>query len=203
MELFSVVVSDPPWQFSDQLKNDPSIKRGASSNYPVLDIEEIKKLPVNYITAHNALLALWVPSSLLQEGLDTMNAWGFKQKQTWIWIKEKKNAISENTNENLSFGMGRIFRNTHELVLVGTKGSIYSELKNHSQRTIFYAPIGKHSEKPEALQDQLNLMFPNPELKKMEMFARRDREGYFCLGNECPSSFGEDIRDSLKKIITK
>jgi N6-adenosine-specific RNA methylase IME4 len=40
-------------------------------------------------------------------------------------------------------------------------------------------------------------MFPNTE--KLEMFARRIRPGWTCIGNEVCN--GEDIRDSLAKFI--
>ena len=87
---FNIIVADPPWNFKDSLKMS-DVARGASSNYSVMSILDIKQLPVKDITDPNgAVLALWVPSSLLQEGLDTMNAWGFKHKQTYVWVKTKK-----------------------------------------------------------------------------------------------------------------
>ena len=85
---YDLIVSDPPWSFDDGLHMS-DVKRGAESNYAVLDIEAIKQLKVAELAADNAVLALWVPSSLLQEGLDTMKAWGFRQTQTHIWVKIK------------------------------------------------------------------------------------------------------------------
>jgi N6-adenosine-specific RNA methylase IME4 len=198
-----------------------------------MTIGNIKELPVKEISdPTGAILALWVPSSLLQEGLDTMKAWGFKHKQTYIWVKNKKDPISLlrthavkfvklalklksfsnkdyldglnaafdmfNMNNLLAFGMGRLFRQTHEICLIGTNNNgIYKLLKNKSQRSISFGENLKHSAKPEHLQDSLEIMFPGT--KMIELFARRSRAGWTCIGNEVCN--GEDIRDSLKKLL--
>jgi N6-adenosine-specific RNA methylase IME4 len=104
-------------------------------------------------------------------------------------------------NDVLNFYMGRLFRQTHEIALVGTRGSVYKYLdarEKRSQRSVFIAPIGKHSEKPEGFQDKLDIMFPSQ--TKLEMFARRDRPGWTCVGLECPSTLKEDIRDSIVRL---
>lgn len=222
---FQVIVADCPWPFKDSLKMS-AVKRSASSNYSTMTISDIKLLPVNEAChPDGAALCLWVPSSLLQEGLDTLNAWGFKHKQTYVWVKNKKNEnvkkelfktaklivddllfkvpkkqILENFKINLSsllsFGMGHLFRQTHEICLIGTRGNINSQLANKSQRSVSFAENLKHSAKPEALQDSLEIMFPKANY--LELFARRIRPGWTCLGNEVCN--GEDIRDSLSKL---
>ena len=68
MAKFQVIVSDPPYQFSDGLTMS-DVPRGSQSNYDVLDMEAIKSLDVESIATKDALLALWVPSSMLQDGL--------------------------------------------------------------------------------------------------------------------------------------
>lgn len=218
---FSIVVADPPWSFSDHLKMS-DVKRGASSNYSTLTISELKSLPVKELSdPKGALLALWVPSALLQEGMDVMKAWGFNFKQTYIWTKSKKepfnelfdaikklpiikekeiskqtikNTISEvrkecnlQLNNFLSFGMGHLFRQSHEIALIGINNTeIYKQLQNRSQRSVSFAPNEKHSKKPEDLQNSLEIMFPEAlkEGKMIELFARRERLGWICLGNE-------------------
>lgn len=203
---FQVLVSDPPWNFSDSLAMAPT-KRGASSNYQTLNLEDLKSLPVKEVAENDAVLALWCPSSLLLEGLEVMNAWGFRQTQTHVWVKTKKiplrNAVKNilsgefRLDNILSFGMGRLFRGTHELALIGVRGKVYQYLLNKSQRSVHFYPGTKHSTKPEALQDMLDVMFNG---NKLEMFARRDRPGWTCVGLECPSTLGIDIRDSLSAL---
>lgn len=224
---FRVIVADPPWPFGDTLSMS-DVARGAEANYDTMTVKDIKELPIQKFTAPDgAILALWVPSSLLQEGLDTMKDWGFKHKQTYIWVKTKKDPLEMfgpiykhftklkswhwtiagsvvkkcldklSLNGVLAFGMGRLFRQTHEICLIGiSDNKIYKRLKNKSQRSVSLAPNLRHSSKPENLQDSLDEMFPTG--NRLELFARRHRKGWVCLGNEICN--GEDIRVSLAKL---
>lgn len=196
---FRVICADPPYSFKDKLSMS-DVSRGAESNYSILSISDLKKLPIKDISENDAILALWCPSSLLKEGLDIMNIWGFEFKQTHIWVKTKQEIKNTDLNSCLSFGMGRLFRQTHEVVLLGTKGKIYNHLKNKSQRSVHFFPATKHSSKPENLQNMLDKMFP--EGNRIELFARRKKLNWLCLGNDPNSdSPSEDIRNSLQKII--
>ena len=97
--------------------------------------------------------------------------------------------------EELAFGMGRLFRQSHEICLIGTRGKINSQLANKSQRSVSFAENLRHSAKPEDLQDSLEAMFPIA--RKLELFARRIRPGWTCLGNEID---GKDIYDALAAL---
>jgi N6-adenosine-specific RNA methylase IME4 len=228
-------VADCPWPFKDTLKMS-DVPRGAEANYSVMTMKDIRELPIKKKHLHpdGSILALWVPSSLLQEGLDTMKAWGFSYKQAYVWVKVKKEPLTFfkkailkmqksaqvsydkfsymrmiksiadacvpvglDLVNTLSFGMGRLFRQTHEICLIGTSNNkIYKSLKNKSQRSVSFGQNLKHSAKPEHLQNSLEIMFPKSQ--KLELFARRLRPGWTCLGNEVCN--GEDIRDSLSKL---
>lgn len=207
---FNIVVADPPWNFRDSLKMS-DIKRGSRANYDTMTMQEIRQLPVEKVCNPDwAVLCLWVPGSLLQEGMDTMKAWGFKHKQIWIWVKIKNDPFVElkkqkkidwdkiDWNDFLSFGMGHLGRNVHEVVLIGTHGKVTSKIKNKSQRTVFFYKNTKHSRKPELLQDKLELMFPNQNY--LEIFGRRARPNWTVIGNESPETLGEDVFNSLKKL---
>ena len=228
---FSVIVADPPWPFKDSLKMS-DVKRGAQANYDTMTMREIREMPVKEACASDgAVLCLWVPGSLLQEGLDTMKAWGFDHKQTYVWVKTKKHKFTRFTKwikksilkhpqiaydkfaydraikavmeslpridlvEELAFGMGRLFRQSHEICLIGTRGKIYLQLANKSQRSVSFAENLRHSAKPDDLQESLETMFPVA--RKLELFARRLRPGWTCLGNEID---GKDIYDALAEL---
>jgi len=229
---FQVIIADPPFGFSDKLSMS-DVARGATSNYSTMSISDIKALPVKDIADPNgAVLALWVPSSLLSDGLDIMKSWGFTQKQTYIWVKTKKEPLKDlnsaifksikakdaniliskvksglkllfddfNFNDILAFGMGRLFRQTHEICLIGTNNNgIYKILEDKSQRSVCCEINQGHSIKPNNLHESLELMFPTAK-NKLELFARRTRSGWLCLGNESPQSLGLDIRDCLEKL---
>jgi len=200
-QVFQVICADSPWSFSDGLKMS-SVKRGAKSNYNTMSTQQLQALRVKDIADPNGcLLALWCPSSLLKGGLEIMEAWGFQLKTTYVWVKSKKNLPQDlKLDQSLSFGMGRTFRASHEVALIGINNTkIYQALQNKSQRSVSFAPNLGHSVKPETLQDSLDLMFPKT--NKIELFARRERNGWTCLGNECSASKGEDIIVSLEKLL--
>lgn len=237
MNKFSVIVCDAPWSFDDRLTMS-NVKRGASTNYSVMTSEELKALPIKDIADLNGcLLAFWVPSSLLQKGLDIMKEWGFRQTQTYIWVKIKNEPLEEaksqikklmkeawkikdpewnlkdyvkgiskciddfDVKNVLSFYMGHLLRQTHEIALIGINSNmVYKKLENRSQRSVSFAENLKHSQKPEALQDSLELMFPEAfkNGKCIELFARRQRPGWVCLGNELQGNL--DIRDAIKQL---
>ena len=233
---FQVICADPPWgAFGDKLTMS-NVKRGAATNYSTMTTREIADLPINSIAdPDGAVLCVWVPSSLIEDGFQVMKAWGFRQTQTFIWSKIKKDpfvdiektfiakakqflketgeiGISLDDAENLlsktidefkliqtqGFGMGRLTRACHEICLVGINDTkIYKKLVNKSQRSVCFAPNLKHSAKPEDLQDSLDLMFPAVE--KIELFARRERQGWLCVGNQTGEML--DIREALAKLI--
>ncbi len=181
--MFSVIVADPPWTFSDKLKME-DVKRGAEAHYRTLSIDDICQLPVKDWCNPDALLALWVPSSLLDEGMRVMTAWGFAQKQIYTWVKMTR------TNK-VAFGMGRQFRGATEHALIGTRGKPKPASK--AQRNVDLSPMLPHSAKPGRLQDRLEAMYP--EGPYLELFARRGRPGWTCVGNQAPDYAGVDIRD--------
>lgn len=204
---FEIICADPPWAFSDKLqKMKSSSPRSAAANYDTMTATQIAALPVGKLADQDgSLLALWVPSVLLQDGLRVMKDWGFNFKQTFVWVKTKDDCVkkllmsdSRDANDVLAFGMGHLFRQTHEIALVGSRGkSLYKKLKNKSQRSVMLAENDGHSIKPEGLQDRLELMFPST--RKLEMFARRDRPGWTCLGNQVGEE--KDIGQSLADLL--
>ena len=183
-DLFRVVVADPPWSFGDKLTMS-SVKRGAASNYGTLSATELAAIPVQEWCLPDALLALWVPSSLLVDGLRVMGSWGFQQKQIYTWVKSPKNG-------GLAFGMGRYFRGCTEHALIGTRGKVASMVKGKSERNAEVSLALGHSSKPDGLQHSLERMFPDGPY--LELFARRARPGWLCFGNEAPGFEGIDIR---------
>ncbi len=91
---FLCLVIDPPYSFNDKL-NMSDVPRSADANYKTLSLLDIKNLKVKDLAEEAALLALWVPSSMLQNGLDIMKEYGFTQKQTYIWVKSKVSPFDE------------------------------------------------------------------------------------------------------------
>lgn len=186
---FRIIVADPPWTFDDRLEMSDT-PRGAEANYPTLTIDDIAGLPVRALADDDAILVLWRPSSLAAEGLRVMQAWGFRQTQELVWYKA--------TPTSIGFGMGRLFRAAKEVAFVGVRGSPYRHLQNRAVRDVFVAPRLRHSAKPELVQDALEGMFPDSAY--LEIFARRARPGWTCVGNQAPETVGQDIRDVIPEM---
>lgn len=175
---YNVVVADPPWPFADKL---PGSHRGAAKNYAcMLTVEEICRFPLPPL-ADDCALFLWEVAAMPQAALDVVRMWGFTPKTRGVWLKKT-------VNGSRWFGMGRILRAEHETFIVATRGK--PTVKNHSSRSTFVtdldlaglsARVGRHSEKPEEFYTIVESLFDGP---FCELFARRQREGWLCIGDE-------------------
>ena len=86
---YKTILADPPWRFTNRTgKVAPEHKR--LNRYDTLSLNEIKEIPVQFVSDNNSHLYLWVPNALLLEGLEVMKAWGFKYKTNLIWHKVRK-----------------------------------------------------------------------------------------------------------------
>ena len=188
---FGIIVCDPPWQFRDDLKMS-DVKRAASAQYPTLTIKELKKFQLEEISAPDCVMALWCPLTFTLDAMDLLAVWGFRFATEYTWMKTTQDG------SRMAFGMGHLFRGVAEKAIIGVRGKYKHDLESRSERGGCLHPATKHSVKPETLQDSLDAMFP--ERDRLEMFARRNRDNWTCIGNEAPNTKGEDIRDALKRL---
>jgi N6-adenosine-specific RNA methylase IME4 len=163
-----VLVADPPWAFGDRL---PGGGRGAAKHYQCMDVEALKSFPLPAM-ADDSVLLLWRVAAMQREALDVLEAWGFTLKTEIVWRKLTKHGKPH-------FGMGHYVRAGHETCLLGIRGRWKPRVRN--VRSVFEAPVGKHSEKPAAFYDLVEELADGP---YVELFARRRRPGWECLGNE-------------------
>jgi len=184
---FDVVVADPPWQTKDKNANG---ERGASFKYPTMPLADICNMQLPPI-ADNAWLFLWRIACMPQEALDVVAAWGFKPKTEIVWQKLTKNGKHV-------FALGHYTRGSHETCLIATRGSVKPASK--SIRSTFSAKIpieatglftkrgnarfkASHSGKPDEFFDIVEKL-TGPGLSRVELFSRRNRPDWTCLGNE-------------------
>lgn len=172
-----VLCADPPWQFGDKLTM-AATKRGSGSNYSTMSLEEVKAFQSPSPIADDALLFLWSVAAMKQEALEVMRAWGFAPKSEIVWVKTS-GPVQLHAMPKLAFGMGRYVRNCHETCLIGRRGK--AKVQCRSVRSVFFAPAGRHSAKPEAFYDLVEKLSPGP---YVELFARRQRPGWRCFGDE-------------------
>jgi N6-adenosine-specific RNA methylase IME4 len=165
---YGVIYADPPWQF-EPYSRDTGMDRAADNHYPTMTLDAIKALGVP--TADDCVLFLWATIPMLPEAIAVMEAWGFGYKSACVWVKDKT-------------GTGYWFRNRFELLLVGTRGSVPAPAPGDQYPSVIEARVGAHSAKPRQLHEMIEALFPN--VPKLEMFARSERDGWDQWGNEAP-----------------
>lgn len=180
---FGVVCADPPWLFNDALPGD---SRGAEKNYDVLTLRRIATMEFvggdifDERIADDAYLFLWRVSAMVEEAYQVVRAWGFTPKTEIVWRKQTKKGKRH-------FGMGWHTRAEHETCILAVRGSPKPLVRNI--RSVFDAvapPDARgraiHSVKPECFYtDIVEKLSVGP---YVELFARRRRPGWTCLGNE-------------------
>lgn len=164
---YQVIYADPPWELGGN-----SGAYAIENHYETQTLDEIKKLPIP--AADNSILFLWVVSSKLREGLETMDAWGFEYLTNVAWVKNM-------------VGTGRIVRSKHELLLIGRKGKVGLPDPHTLPSSVIEAPRKRHSEKPDAAYELIEHLYPSL-TKRIELYARRPRKGWRNWGKEAPDS---------------
>lgn len=186
MKKFQIVLADPPWEYRDKASAG---ERGSSYKYPILDIEEIKALPVKKIIDRNCALFLWCPPPHMNICIDVMNAWGFKfVTKAFCWVKRNKKS------DSWFWGLGHYTRANTEDCWLGMRGRL--ERKSASVHQVFDDAVMKHSEKPKGVRDRIVGLFGD--LPRIELFATERDKGWVSLGLEID---GRDIRDSIRDYM--
>lgn len=164
---FDVILADPPWRFASNSAANPG--RNVSRHYPTMTVEEICALPVASIAAPSALLLLWITVPLAHRAEEVVRAWGFRTKSQLVWVKDR-------------IGTGYWARNQHEPLIVATRGRFPCPKPALFPSSVIPGVRREHSRKPEWPQEQIDRRLPDT--RRLELFARRPREGWTVWGNE-------------------
>jgi N6-adenosine-specific RNA methylase IME4 len=171
---YPLVLADPPWRF----QFSASSSRAVENHYETMSLEEICALPVAEIMTSIGVLFLVVPSAILEQAFEVIRRWGLTYKTDCVWDKTD------------GPGQGHYFRQQHETVLLAVRGDMPTPHENARPPSVFRAPRGEHSEKPDKLYEMIERMYPD--LPKLELFARKRRPGWEVWGNEAPAAEPED-----------
>lgn len=172
---YGLIVADPPWKQAKGGKKSVREKSsGTSLDYPTCSLEEIKNHleAANKLTEDNAILFLWTIDKYLFEAQKMAEDLGYKLHARMIWNKV--------TGIPAAFTV----RFGHEYLLYMYKGKLIPVAQNERGKihTVFTEQVKRHSQKPEISFEIINRLYPD--LKKLELYARTEREGYDCWGNE-------------------
>lgn len=192
---YQCIFTDPPWPE----RGGGKIKRGADRHYAVMKVPDIVKLHQRVLApvldGHDRRkgrpMHLWiaVTNNYLPAGLQLMDALGFAYKLNLAWVKVKQGLTLGHDNAGaltnmLQVGLGQYARGSHELVLFGRRGTAHVPVPKDRRPTVVAAPREAHSVKPKAIFEVVESTSPGP---RLEMFARRPRDGWDVWGNEVES----------------
>ena len=172
---YNIIYADPPWSYNDKMRGHSF---SLDHEYPTMPLSEIKSLPVQSLAAKDCLLFLWVTSPFLREGLEVMDAWGFKYVTVpFYWSKLTSTGKK-------AWNLGRWTMGNMELMMLGRRGHpkrIRADIKQQIE-----AVRGRHSEKPAEARDRIVQLMGD--LPRIELFARQTAPGWDVWGNEVACS---------------
>ena len=161
----SVIYADPPWHYEFAVSDSRKIE----NQYRTLSVEEI--CAIDPAPADDAVLFLWTTTAKLPEGLQVVEAWGFRYRTSMVWVKPQ-------------IGMGYYVRGQHEILLIGTLGNLPAPEPQNRPSSVIDGRRTEHSAKPD-LRPMLDNMYPG--LQKREMFSRRPAEGLWLVHGNDPA----------------
>lgn len=177
---FGAILADPPWRY-EVWAEDSQKSRLASAHYDVMRTEDIAALPIGDLAASDSVLFIWITWPQLLEALEVIRAWGFSYKTcAFAWLKAHANQLEMFRDDaDAQVGMGYWTRANSEVCLLATKGK--PKRLNADVRQGIIAPRREHSRKPDGIHERIERLVSGPYL---ELFARQQREGWVCWGNE-------------------
>ena len=168
MMTYRTILIDPPWPIAMMTFSSrfPKNWRSAKLPYPTLTIPQIATLPVATFAEPGTHLWLWTTNRMLPHAFDLVKAWGFTYHAPITWRKPS--------------GCGAYFVSVTQHLIFAYKDKCQFHRKRYFP-TCFNANPQRHSTKPEISYAMIEAISDAP---RLELFARRKREGWDVWGNE-------------------
>jgi N6-adenosine-specific RNA methylase IME4 len=164
-----VCVIDAPWEF----KTWTSKGRAKCPKYDTMPLADIAALgpAINDMIGSCAVIHVWVTDGLLPDALAMCATWGWEYVTWRAWKKRK-------------LGLGYWKRSDAEILLTFKVGKPRAPKRGTQARTLFEGSPeqNRHSSKPTTLHEEIERQYPNS--RKIELFARRQRLGWECVGSD-------------------
>lgn len=186
---FRTILIDPPWMYQ---KFGSKGHGRADSHYKTMPIDRIRNLridlgwgprrPVDLADPEGCALVLWATDVKTEDALALMREWGFPMTTklfTWVKTKKSSKGVSCVKEGDLKMGLGRYTRSASEDCWIGKRGKV--KVKRHDLLRVVFAPVSRHSAKPQVIYDRIEQLLPGPYL---EVFSRNKRPGWCSYGND-------------------
>lgn len=168
---YALIMADPPWKYV--VRSDKGLGKSPDRHYRTMTREMIEALPVAKLAAKDCVLWLWGTAPMLHIQLEIMKAWGFKYVSSGVWVKRTKKG-------KLGFGGGYSFRNSHEYVLLGSRGS--PKYIDRAVRSVIEGPLREHSRKPDEAYVAAKRLVPYG--RAADLFSKQTRPGWENWGDQ-------------------
>jgi len=187
LKKYDIIYADPAWSYYNDktvLLEDNKAKDFISRNpYKVMSTKDIKDLPVKNMSAENSILFIWTTDYHLSRCCEVIKSWGFEYKTVgFAWQKLNKN------NKPVTFMGNYTMKSGIELCLLATKGKGFQKwMKKRNVRALIQSKRMEHSRKPDEARQGIEEMFGS-NVSKLELFARKNYDGWDSWGNEVENS---------------
>ena len=182
---FDLILIDPPWRY--QVNLVPR-SRKIENHYQTMTIDEIASLPILNVTTDPSVVFLWATNSLLPEAIEVMDKWGFRFVTKIEWVKKRDGRLQK--------GMGYNVMGSSESLLIGKHGNY--PVPDFRPPSVIEAPRTRHSEKPELSYLTLEKMYPTA--RKIEIFSRKPRKGWFVVGNQIETETMHSLTEKTQEL---
>jgi N6-adenosine-specific RNA methylase IME4 len=183
---YGVIYADPPWAYQTWGRGEVVPQRDSiEQHYPVMNVEQMAKLPVANLARLNCALLMWSTSSHTPQAFWLAEQWGFRfASKAFTWAKLNKRWAEHDDdgpgNSKLWFmGMGHGTRRNTEDCWLFTRGQ--PKRLDKGVRELIVSPIREHSRKPDEAYHRIERLFAGP---YCELFSRTNRPGWDAWGND-------------------
>ena len=195
---YKCVSADPNWEE----RGGGKITRGAQKHYPLQPKEQIVQTMAEWLGLYwwsgaprldckidvesGCHLWCWATDSFLRDALWVMGQLGFRYIRQMVWVKLADNEyeggrVIPMAIDALQIGLGQYLRGSHEVCLLGVRGTSMVPPPENRMPSVVFAERGRHSAKPDKAIKVIERVSPGP---RLEMFARNPRPGWIVVGNE-------------------
>jgi N6-adenosine-specific RNA methylase IME4/ParB-like chromosome segregation protein Spo0J len=155
---YRTLVIDPPWQY------DMDFLGRGRPDYETMTHERLRALPVPEWAEDDCHLYLWTTNAMVPRAVELLAHYGFRHNTVLTWAKPH-------------YGLGTHFRGQTEHVLFGIRGTL--AVRRGDISTLFEAPAGAHSEKPDKFYEIVRAASYPPFGEAFQRRARPDFANLF------------------------
>lgn len=192
---FDLILADWPWQYhaAGAVRRFRGTRKArAEDHYDTMSVEEMLFQFTHLIdgwAAPDCALLSWGTWPKMPDLVDLVRGLGFEHVTgLLVWAKSRQTIdegqgllLEPDLSRSLKPGLGHYTRLDTEYLTFARRGMPPLPLDRGIGQTVF-APVDEHSAKPAEAYERIERLWPKA--RRLEMFARRRRDGWFAWGNE-------------------